>query len=116
MNKLFLPISRRLEILKSLHDDPTAGHLKRDKMIEKVRERYHWNGVQSAIENYCKECIACLSRKPAIPKPIAPLVSIPVGNAFDMIAADICGPYKMSDTSNKFILVITEYLTKWPEC
>ena len=50
-----VPDCRRPEILKALHDDPTAGHLKRNKMIEKMRERYHWNGVQSAVEKYCKE-------------------------------------------------------------
>ena len=114
MNKL-VPVSRSSEILKALHDVPTAGHLKRDKMIEKMRERYYWNGVQSAVEKYCKECIACLCRKPAIPKPISPLVNIEVGNAFDLIAADICGPYSV-ENGNRYILVIREYLTKWPEC
>ena len=36
-----VPECHRSEILKALHDDPTAGHFKLDKMIEKMRERYH---------------------------------------------------------------------------
>ena len=45
----------------------------------------------------------------------APLVSIPVTGPFDRVACDIVGPLPMSDSGMKWIVVFSEYLTKWVE-
>ena len=45
----------------------------------------------------------------------APLLPLPVENAFDRIAIDAIGPFPESNSGNRYILVITDYLTRWPE-
>ena len=43
--------------------------------------------------------------------PYAPLQSMPIGEAFEMIAMDICGPFPVTEGGNKYILVAADYLT-----
>ena len=40
---------------------------------------------------------------------------IKVGKAFEMIGIDFVGPLNRTRKGNKYILVVTDYLTKWPE-
>ena len=69
----------------------------------------------SDVDNYCKSCVECAMRKPAIPVPVAEMQSIQVKNIMEMIEMDICGPYKLSSSGNKYSLVVTEYFSKWAE-
>lgn len=45
----------------------------------------------------------------------APLLPIPVQDAFDRLACDIIGPFPPSKLGNRYVVVFSEYLTKWVE-
>ena len=38
-----------------------------------------------------------------------------VGVPFERIAIDIAGPFPVSDYGNRYILVVADYFSKWPE-
>ena len=38
-----------------------------------------------------------------------------VGNPFERIAIDVIGPIKTTRAGNRFICVVMDYFTKWPE-
>jgi hypothetical protein len=38
-----------------------------------------------------------------------------VGTPFERIAIHIAGPFPESDRGNQYLLVATDYFTKWPE-
>ena len=40
---------------------------------------------------------------------------IQVGESFDHVGIDIIGPLSITPTGNQYIIIATEYLTKWPE-
>ena len=40
---------------------------------------------------------------------------IKVGKPFERIGIDFVGPLERTKDGNRYILVITDYLTKWPE-
>src|SRR6266487_5592276 len=40
---------------------------------------------------------------------------IKVGKPFERIGIDFVGPLERTKKGNKYILVVTDYLTKWPE-
>jgi hypothetical protein len=38
-----------------------------------------------------------------------------VGAPFERIAFDIAGPFSITDSGNKYIMVVMDYFSKWPE-
>eukprot|EP00795_Rhopilema_esculentum_P005471 gene5471-biopygen457 len=113
--QVVIPASLRHEILVSLHDDPTAGHLGSEKTYEKVRLRYYWPGMYKDIEHWCRSCVDCAMKKSPRNKRKAPLLPIPIEGAFDRVAMDILGPFPVSEDGNRYIIVFSDYYTRWPE-
>ena len=111
-----VPAANRQEILKALHDYPTGGHLSKEKLVGKLRERYYWYGMSTASDKYCKSCVPCKERKTSGPTPVAEMHSIRVTGAFELVSMDIYCSYKVSSKGNRFVLVISEHLTKWVDC
>ena len=97
------------------HDDVTAGHFGVHKTYEKIRERYWWKGMFKDCEHWCKSCIDCQTKKTPRNRHKAPLLSIPVESAFERVSVDALGPFRPTHSGNKYIIVFTDYLTKWVE-
>ena len=110
-----MPTAKRERILTMMHNDVTAGNFSAEKVLGKMVQLYYWYRMRSEIERHCTSCIECQKRKPPHHLPMAPMKSVDVKGFMDRIAMDICGPYPVSDRGNKYTLVVTEYLTKWPE-
>ena len=67
------------------------------------------------ILNYVKTCVECQTKKAELLPKAGLLQPIEVGGPFEMIEIDILGPFTKTDYSNKYIVVATDYLTKWVE-
>lgn len=67
----------------------------------------YWVDMLSDIDKYCRECIVCQHIKPPSPAS-APLVSLPIGKAWEMVAVDI-------RSTSSYLLVVQDYMTKWVE-
>ena len=59
--------------------------------------------------------ISYQTRKTATPKSTVPLHSVPVGYPMQRIALDILGPLPITASGNKYILVVSDYFSKWTE-
>ncbi len=100
-------------ILYSFHEDPLAGHFGFQETYRSINLRYFWPQMGTDIKNYVNSCDVCQRRKK--PKKNEPLHPIQVGQPFDRVGMDIVGPLPVTLRGNKYIVVATEYLTKWPE-
>lgn len=114
-SQLVIPDALKHEILVWAHDDITAGHLGPQKTYGKIRTRYYWRNMFRDIERWCKSCVDCAMKKSPRNRHKAPLLPIPVENAFDRVAVDCLGPFPVSNAGNRYVVVFTEYLTRWPE-
>ncbi len=103
------------ELLKELHSCSIGGHLGAEKTLQKAQLKYYWYGMQSDVKRWCMSCQDCASSKTTPPMARAPLVQDQVKYPFERIAMDIVGPLTSTQNENRYILVVSDYFTKWPE-
>ena len=113
--QLVVPQSLRMEIMQELHAGATEGHLGEEKTFNKIKERFYWPGMSQDVKDWCHTCATCATRKPATKKNRAPLETIEVGYPLQVVAVDILGPLPESEEGNSYVLVATDYFTKWVE-
>ncbi|GFS61308.1 retrovirus-related Pol polyprotein from transposon 412 [Trichonephila clavipes] len=85
------------------------------KTLHRVRERFFWGKVRAVVEQWCKSCDACSARKGPKIRSRGKLHRYNVGAPFERIAFDILGPLPRTASGNKYLLVVMDYFTKWPE-
>ena len=115
ITQLLVPKSRREMIFQAAHYNPMAGHLGCEKTQNRIMDRFFWPGIWADVRRWCAACPECqLVNTPAIPKaPLRPLplVEIP----FDRVAMDLIGPFDRSTQGYRFVLVLMDYATRYPE-
>ena len=96
-----------------MHKHPTGRHLGMNAMYDKINEQYYWDQMYRDIQAYVRSCTECQKRLKTRRK--EPLHPIQVGRAFERIGIDLVGPLSITAQNNRYIIVATDYLTKWPE-
>jgi hypothetical protein len=110
-----IPASLRYEVMKACHDDPTAGHLGFRRTYKKIHDRFWWKGMKKDVKHWVDSCQDCATRKSPNNLRADHMEPIPVGTAWGTIGMDFIGPLPHTKRGNQYILVFTEYLTKWVE-
>ncbi|GFT83211.1 transposon Tf2-6 polyprotein [Trichonephila clavipes] len=115
--KLWLPVISkhlRADILRHFHDAPTAGHLGFAKTYDKIRKRFYWPGMYRNVVRYVMHCRECQRKNPVPQRPPRRLVPIPPAIApFHRIGIDLLGRFPKSAHGNKWIIVCTDYSTRY---
>ncbi|UYV83065.1 hypothetical protein LAZ67_22002076, partial [Cordylochernes scorpioides] len=111
---LVIPKCMRPDILKEFHDVPTAGHLGFARTYDRIRKRYFWPGLYNSVRRYVAHCKECQRRKGENKLPAGKLIPIkPPSFPFQKIGMDLLGRFPLSDKGNLWIIVCTDYLTKY---
>ena len=113
--QLVVPQKLKSAILQGLHDDKVAGHMGIKKTTKRVQERYYWAGYHMDVVNWCKKCVICQARSAPGKTPKAPLKKLQTGARFQRTSLDILGPLTKTHDGNRYILLITDYFSKWVE-
>ena len=112
---LLLPKSLRKEIMNLLHDHVSAGHLCMSSTVARVKDRFDWPALHLDVENWCKACTECQKAKNVTKKPKAKLQVYKVGAPMERVGIDILGPQTQTKRGNRYVLVISDYFTRWTE-
>ena len=108
--QLVLPKPLRKQAFKHLHEAPTAGHLGINKTISRIQQRFYWCNYSEDIRKWCTSCDLCASRKGHNAK-----LEPQWDSTMLRIALDILGPLPLTENGNRYLLIIADYFTKWPE-
>jgi len=102
-------------VLSLGHSIPWAGHLGRQKTLARIKRHFYWPGLRADVVKFCKTCPECQLTSNRLPSK-APLQPLPVmGVPFERLAMDIVGPVEKSRAGHRFMLVVSDYATKYPE-
>nr|XP_040038942.1 uncharacterized protein LOC120822984 [Gasterosteus aculeatus aculeatus] len=112
---LVVPRTKTETVLELAHSHPLAGHLGANNTIQRVRDRFHWPGLDAEVKRFCQACPTCQRTSPRTPPP-SPLIPLPVIEVpFERIGMDLVGPLPKSARGHEHILVIVDYATRYPE-
>jgi hypothetical protein len=112
IHQLCIPRALRQEIVDGFHTN--NAHLAFDRLYATVRTRYYWASLHSDLYKFVKSCVDCqASKRSARIRP--PLSSLPVKDLLENFHIDILGPLPVTSQGHKYILVIIESFSRWPE-
>ncbi|KAA5568671.1 DDE-type integrase/transposase/recombinase, partial [Pseudomonas aeruginosa] len=84
-----------------------------NRMLSRIKERYHWKNMRSDIEDYVKNCKLCQSNKALRKINKSPMqITTSSTRPFERISLDLVGPLPEAGLSKiKFILTLQDDLT-----
>ena len=115
VEQLILPVQCRCGVLQLAHTIPLVEHLGKDKTAQQILQWFYWPMLYKDIEDYCHSCATC-QKSSCQHGPQALLMPLPVlSESFKRIAVDIIGPLPRSCSGKRYVLVICDYATRYPE-
>lgn len=114
-HQLLVPQGHINDVITSAHNGPTGGHFGIQKTLQKVKQQFYWIDCSRDVENFCQCCTICQARNGPRRKQRSRLQPYDVGAPFERVAIDLLGPLPTTERGNRYILVLMDYFTKWPE-
>ena len=104
------------DILHACHDEPCGGDFTDRRIGHKVLQLgYYWPTIFKDVKKYVQACNSCQRMGHLGQAEKIPLQPQLVVEPFKWWALDFIGPFNPPSNQKTYILVPTEYVTKWVE-
>ena len=112
--KIVVPKAHRSDIVKKYHDPETSGHFGLSKTLSRILDLYYWPNMRKNVYRYIRKCNICAASKTS-KLPQAGLMGKyrDINFPFQLISADLIGPYPRSVNGNQYVLVVVDWFTKF---
>lgn len=102
--------------MEQMHAGVVGGcHYGQTATINKITDRFWWPSVTVDVRAHVRSCIPCQRSNPNNKPTPATLHPVTVSHVFHRWGVDLVGPLKDTPRSNRYMIVATEYLTRWVE-
>jgi transposase InsO family protein len=105
-------------VMRGAHDDPLGGgHVGFVRTYAKLAQRYFWRGMYSDVAEWVLRCPTCLARKLQQQRgvPVLGFGHESISHPFEFVGVDVVGPFPPTERGNRYVVVFTDYLTRWVE-
>ena len=111
-NRILVPSVLRKDLLKKAHE----GHPGIVRFKRKLRELYWWPGMDAESERFVRQCLPCSDSAKSDPKQqlTGKHLHTP-DNPWEELSIDITGPFVDAPTHAKYIVVVIDNYSKFPE-
>ena len=100
--------------MKECHDEPCGGHFVDKRTAYKILcIGYYWPTLFRDAKKYVRICDSCQRMGKPISRDEMPLQPQVLIEPFDKWALDFVGPIDLPSQGKGYILVSTDYVTKW---
>lgn len=114
--RLVVPKSLIQLVLELCHDNNTVAHPGLSRTLHRVKQNFFWYNMYKNVKNYVATCHSCIERKGFAAPSKAPLQKVPTASRpFQKCSIDAVGPLVTSRNGNKWLLVLTDYFSRYPE-
>ncbi|XP_034709689.1 uncharacterized protein LOC117932524 [Vitis riparia] len=108
--------SEALYVLTELHEGVCGNHSGGRSLAHRAHSQgYYWPTMKKDAAAYVKKCDKCQRHAPIPHMPSGALKPISGPWPFAQWGVDIVGPLPTAPTQKKFLLVATDYFSKWVE-
>ena len=114
-NRIVMPMNLIKDALFWSHEGLSGGHLGIPKTEMKLRQRFWWKSLTEDVRNHVLDCPVCARSNPLGRRPCAPLQPIIMTRPLEKIAMDFTGNLPLTSRGHQYILIITDYFSKWIE-
>ncbi|KAL1264128.1 hypothetical protein QQF64_004483 [Cirrhinus molitorella] len=109
--QLVLPAKFREGVLRAMHDD--LGHLGIERITDLLRSRFYWPKMMVDVQEYIKNCGACITRKSPGQR-AAPLHQITSSGPMDLVCIDFL-TVEADSKGLTNVLIITDHFTRYAQ-
>jgi transposase InsO family protein len=110
--RLCVPLSFQRKILSACH----SGHPGMTRMKQKVNDAYFIPGSSRLVEDFVSNCTACAaSGKSSRAEAVPTTAFTPPSRPWEFIGIDVTGPFKTAPKTQQYIVVVSDYFSKFPE-
>ncbi|KAJ9536787.1 hypothetical protein OSB04_un000011 [Centaurea solstitialis] len=104
------------QILQEMHDGECGNHTGGRSLANRIsRQGYYWPTLREDAITYVQRCDACQKHSSMVHRPSEPLHSVLVPWPFMRWGMDIVGKLPPAPGQKVYLLVLTDYFSKWIE-
>lgn len=111
--QILLPQALRDKVIQYFHKGPAAGHFGRTKTLSRIRLYYNWPTIDTDVRRKIAACGKCWSQTPQGRRLVIPQSKLPIGWPNEIVAMDLFGPLSLTNTGNRYVMVVIDHFTKW---
>ena len=107
-----VPTELRPTVATSFHDH---AHIGFDRLYNTIRSRFYWPRMHAFLREHVLSCFECQTAKHPVHPDQPPALSLPVPPPTVRWHLDFHGPFPVSDVNKRYILVLIDSTSMWPE-
>ena len=113
--QLVVPTAVRRQLFDNVHAGPLAAHLGPERCLHQLKQYYFWPGMRKDVDQWYAKCPDCARSKGNPTRHRGKLQKVVTGAPMDIVAVDILSGLPETPDGLKYILVISDYFTKYSQ-
>ena len=114
-NLIVVPSSKMKEVPNEFNNGDSGLYFGMTKALERLKQRFYWIRCQQTVTDWIANCTQYITAKGPARKNRGQLQQYNSGAPFERIAMDVAGLFPVSNTGNRYVLVVIDYFSKWQE-